>query len=89
MFVVGMLLAGLLLRNVPYVTDAIFIATEWSAALRNIALSIILTRAGLGLDPHVSMHARMHKGLVIKSVQYISLSVCVYVCACVCRHYIV
>ncbi|XP_047241774.1 sodium/hydrogen exchanger 9B2-like [Girardinichthys multiradiatus] len=49
----GMLLAGLLLRNVPYVTDAVFIDTHWSAALRNIALSIILTRAGLGLDPSV------------------------------------
>uniref|UniRef100_A0A3P9DJT6 Sodium/hydrogen exchanger 9B2 n=1 Tax=Maylandia zebra TaxID=106582 RepID=A0A3P9DJT6_9CICH len=48
---VGMLLAGLLLRNVPYITDAIFIDTHWSAALRNIALSIILTRAGLGLNP--------------------------------------
>ncbi|XP_035987068.1 sodium/hydrogen exchanger 9B2 isoform X2 [Fundulus heteroclitus] len=47
----GMLLAGLLLRNVPYVTNAVFINTHWSAALRNIALSIILTRAGLGLDP--------------------------------------
>uniref|UniRef100_A0A8C9XR72 Cation/H+ exchanger transmembrane domain-containing protein n=1 Tax=Sander lucioperca TaxID=283035 RepID=A0A8C9XR72_SANLU len=47
----GMLLAGLLLRNVPYVTDAVYIDTHWSAALRNIALSIILTRAGLGLDP--------------------------------------
>ncbi|XP_024865895.1 sodium/hydrogen exchanger 9B2 [Kryptolebias marmoratus] len=47
----GMLLAGLLLRNVPYVTNAVFIDTHWSAALRNIALSIILTRAGLGLDP--------------------------------------
>ncbi|XP_076581659.1 sodium/hydrogen exchanger 9B2 [Chaetodon auriga] len=47
----GMLMAGLLLRNVPYVTDAVFIDTHWSAALRNIALSIILTRAGLGLDP--------------------------------------
>ncbi|RVE60949.1 hypothetical protein OJAV_G00186000 [Oryzias javanicus] len=47
----GMLLAGLLLRNVPYVTTAVYIDTRWSAALRNIALSIILTRAGLGLDP--------------------------------------
>uniref|UniRef100_A0A3Q3Q8Q9 Cation/H+ exchanger domain-containing protein n=2 Tax=Monopterus albus TaxID=43700 RepID=A0A3Q3Q8Q9_MONAL len=47
----GMLLAGLVLRNVPYVTDAIFIDTHWSAAMRNVALSIILTRAGLGLDP--------------------------------------
>ncbi|KAM4714128.1 sodium/hydrogen exchanger 9B2 [Anableps anableps] len=47
----GMLLAGLLLRNVPYITDAVFISPHWSAALRNVALSIILTRAGLGLDP--------------------------------------
>ncbi|KAL0970532.1 hypothetical protein UPYG_G00243360 [Umbra pygmaea] len=47
----GMLLAGLLLRNVPYVTDAVQIDQAWSAALRNIALAIILTRAGLGLDP--------------------------------------
>ncbi|KAM6960303.1 sodium/hydrogen exchanger 9B2 [Tautogolabrus adspersus] len=47
----GMLLAGLLLRNVPYITEAVFIDTHWSSALRNIALSIILTRAGLGLNP--------------------------------------
>ncbi|XP_029943281.1 sodium/hydrogen exchanger 9B2 [Salarias fasciatus] len=47
----GMLLAGLLLRNVPYIAEAVYIDTHWSAALRNIALSIILTRAGLGLDP--------------------------------------
>ncbi|XP_065808351.1 sodium/hydrogen exchanger 9B2-like [Labrus bergylta] len=47
----GMLLAGLLLRNVPYITNAVLIDTHWSSALRNIALSIILTRAGLGLNP--------------------------------------
>ncbi|KAJ8008597.1 hypothetical protein DPEC_G00106540 [Dallia pectoralis] len=47
----GMLTAGLLLRNVPYVTDAVHIELAWSVALRNIALAIILTRAGLGLDP--------------------------------------
>ncbi|KAJ8269651.1 hypothetical protein COCON_G00122580 [Conger conger] len=46
----GMLLAGLVLRNVPYITDAVYIDQAWSSALRNIALAIILTRAGLGLD---------------------------------------
>ena len=51
--VTGMLLAGLVLRNVPYVTDAVYIDQTWSAALRNIALAIILTCAGLGLDPTV------------------------------------
>ncbi|XP_061768931.1 sodium/hydrogen exchanger 9B2 isoform X1 [Nerophis ophidion] len=47
----GMLLAGLVLRNVPYVTDAVAVDAAWSAALRNMALSVILARAGLGLDP--------------------------------------
>ncbi|XP_018414479.1 PREDICTED: mitochondrial sodium/hydrogen exchanger 9B2 [Nanorana parkeri] len=47
----GMLLAGFLLRNIPVITDQVKIDYKWSAALRNIALAIILTRAGLGLDP--------------------------------------
>uniref|UniRef100_A0A8V0YYT9 Solute carrier family 9 member B2 n=1 Tax=Gallus gallus TaxID=9031 RepID=A0A8V0YYT9_CHICK len=47
----GMLLAGFLIRNTPFVSDIVQINLRWSAALRNIALSIILTRAGLGLDP--------------------------------------
>ncbi|MFT7807664.1 mitochondrial sodium/hydrogen exchanger 9B2-like [Arapaima gigas] len=46
----GMLLAGVLLRNIPVVTDAVFIEPRWSAALRNMALAVILSRAGLGLD---------------------------------------
>ncbi|NXK78646.1 SL9B2 protein, partial [Amazona guildingii] len=47
----GMLLAGFLIRNVWFISDIVQINLQWSAALRNIALSIILTRAGLGLDP--------------------------------------
>ncbi|KAI6070019.1 Sodium/hydrogen exchanger 9B2 isoform X2 [Aix galericulata] len=47
----GMLLAGFLIRNIPFVSDIVQINLGWSRALRNISLSIILTRAGLGLDP--------------------------------------
>ncbi|XP_027492132.1 sodium/hydrogen exchanger 9B2 isoform X2 [Corapipo altera] len=47
----GMLLAGFLIRNTPFISDFVQINLRWSAALRNIALSVILTRAGLGLDP--------------------------------------
>lgn len=46
----GMLLAGVLLRNIPVVTEAVYIDFRWSASLRNGALAVILTRAGLGLD---------------------------------------
>ncbi|XP_053335538.1 sodium/hydrogen exchanger 9B2 [Clarias gariepinus] len=46
----GMLVAGLLLRNIPVVTEAVYINFKWSTSLRNIALAVILTRAGLGLD---------------------------------------
>ncbi|KAL2079382.1 hypothetical protein ACEWY4_025126 [Coilia grayii] len=59
----GMLLAGLVLRNVPYVTDAVFIEQNWSSAMRNIALAIILTRAGLGLNPDA---LRRLKGVCVR-----------------------
>lgn len=49
----GMLLMGVTLRNIPHVTDWVFIDIKWSASLRNVALAIILSRAGLGLDPTV------------------------------------
>lgn len=44
---------GILLKNIPVVTRWVFIDYRWSASLRNIALAIILARAGLGLDPTV------------------------------------
>ncbi|KAM6220964.1 sodium/hydrogen exchanger 9B2 [Rhynchocyon petersi] len=46
----GMLLAGFLIRNIPVVSDNVQIKHKWSSSLRSIALSIILVRAGLGLD---------------------------------------
>ncbi|XP_044768594.1 sodium/hydrogen exchanger 9B2 isoform X3 [Neomonachus schauinslandi] len=46
----GMLLAGFLLRNIPVISDNIQIKHKWSSALRSIALCVILVRAGLGLD---------------------------------------
>lgn len=55
-----MLLAGLLLRNVPYVREAVHVDARWSSAMRNTALGVILTRAGLGLDPGVSAHTHSH-----------------------------
>lgn len=44
---------GFLLRNTPVVTKGVYINHRWSASLRNIALAVILARAGLGLDPTV------------------------------------
>lgn len=46
----GMLLAGFLLANVPGISIAADISNVWSAALRNVALVVILTRGGLSLD---------------------------------------
>ncbi|XP_055589176.1 sodium/hydrogen exchanger 9B2 isoform X1 [Uranotaenia lowii] len=48
---IGMLLVGLLFQNVGWVNlDGEF--TKVTAELRKIALTIILTRAGLEMDPH-------------------------------------
>ncbi len=49
----GMLLAGFILRNIPVVTDAVYIDVRWSGSLRNIALAVILVKAGLELDGKV------------------------------------
>ena len=46
----GMLIAGFLLRNVPGISVAKSINKQWSAHLRNVALVVILLRSGLGLD---------------------------------------
>lgn len=46
----GMLLAGFLLANVPRINIALDISPVWSASLRNVALVVILTRGGLSLD---------------------------------------
>lgn len=47
----GMLLMGFSLRNIPVVNNGVYVDYKWSAALRNIALAVILARAGLGIDP--------------------------------------
>ncbi|KAM5255870.1 sodium/hydrogen exchanger 9B2 [Ctenodactylus gundi] len=46
----GMMIAGFLLRNIPVINENVQIQHTWSSSLRSIALSIILIRAGLGLD---------------------------------------
>uniref|UniRef100_A0A4X1UM19 Cation/H+ exchanger transmembrane domain-containing protein n=1 Tax=Sus scrofa TaxID=9823 RepID=A0A4X1UM19_PIG len=47
----GMLLAGFTIRNVPYLSDRVWISNTVSSTLRSTALTIVLVRAGLGLDP--------------------------------------
>ncbi|XP_075854720.1 sodium/hydrogen exchanger 9B1-like isoform X2 [Microcebus murinus] len=47
----GMLLAGFIIRNIPFISDHVRVQTKWSSTLRNTALTVILIRAGLGLDP--------------------------------------
>ena len=44
---------GFVLKNVPGIDFAKDIDPKWSAALRLIALNVIMTRAGIGLDGKV------------------------------------
>lgn len=48
----GMLVTGFLLRNLPVIGDEIGgkVDPRWSSAIRTLALTLILTRAGLGMD---------------------------------------
>ena len=45
----GMIVAGILLRNVPHIDFAKDIQPAWSSTIRNIALVIILIRGGLSM----------------------------------------
>ncbi|XP_076454001.1 sodium/hydrogen exchanger 9B2-like isoform X2 [Babylonia areolata] len=47
----GMLLMGIVLGNVPGIDVGRHIDSAWSSTARNIALTVILLKAGLGLDP--------------------------------------
>lgn len=46
----GMLIAGFLLKNIDRINIADNIKPDWSSSLRQIALAVILLRSGLGLD---------------------------------------
>jgi len=48
-----MLLAGFALRNIPVINVVSAIDSAWSSALRSMALTIILIKAGLELDANV------------------------------------
>ncbi|XP_045648670.1 sodium/hydrogen exchanger 9B1 isoform X2 [Ursus americanus] len=54
----GMLLAGFTVRNVPFLSNYIRVNNMWSSTLRNTALTIILIQAGLGLDPQALKHLK-------------------------------
>lgn len=47
---VGMIIAGFVLRNVPGIDFARHISNTWSSSIRNVALMIVLTRGGLSMD---------------------------------------
>ena len=46
----GMLLVGMLLANVPILKTVGKLDPSWSSVIRSTALAVILIRAGLGLE---------------------------------------
>ena len=47
---VGMIIAGIMLKNVPGIDFARHISNTWSSTIRNIALIVVLLRGGLSMD---------------------------------------
>ena len=47
---VGMLIAGVFLNNVPYIAVTRLINPRWSSIIRSVALVIILIRGGISMD---------------------------------------
>ena len=68
----GMLIAGVVLNNTPYITVTRLINPSWSSMIRSIALTVILTRGGIAMD------ACEYVVFV-----YLSVCVCIHLLACV------
>ena len=47
----GMLISGFCLKNIPGINQVFLLDPLWSSRLRTLALVVILLRAGIGLDP--------------------------------------
>ena len=62
----GMLIAGVVLNNIPYIAVTRLINPNWSSVVRSIALTVILTRGGIAMDAGACM----------------CTYVCMYVCLC-------
>ncbi|XP_050417682.1 sodium/hydrogen exchanger 9B2 [Patella vulgata] len=65
----GMLLVGFCLRNVPKIDVGRDIDKSWASTLRTIALVVILIRAGSGLDPNA-----------LKKVKWMALRLAFFPC---------
>ena len=70
----GMLIAGVILNNIPYIAVTRLINPNWSSVVRSIALTVILTRGGIAMDA----------GACACACMYVCVCVCVCVRACVC-----
>uniref|UniRef100_A0A2I2YI40 Uncharacterized protein n=1 Tax=Gorilla gorilla gorilla TaxID=9595 RepID=A0A2I2YI40_GORGO len=68
-----MLLAGFMIRNVPFINEHVHVPNTWSSILRSIALNIILIRAGLGLDPQVDLQLQIDSVLGAVSLAVVVL----------------
>ncbi|VDP11438.1 unnamed protein product [Onchocerca flexuosa] len=49
--ILGVLLTGIAFKNIPFLNNSLYIDRIWSALFRKAALTVILMRAGMGLDP--------------------------------------
>uniref|UniRef100_A0A915PPR1 Cation/H+ exchanger domain-containing protein n=1 Tax=Setaria digitata TaxID=48799 RepID=A0A915PPR1_9BILA len=49
--IIGVLLTGIAFKNIPFMNNLLYIDRVWSALFRKAALTVILMRAGMGLDP--------------------------------------
>ncbi|VDM25020.1 unnamed protein product [Toxocara canis] len=59
----GVLLCGVALRNIPYTARLLFIDAELNNFLRKTALTIILIRGGIGLDFNA---LKKRKGIIVR-----------------------
>ncbi|VDN25508.1 unnamed protein product [Gongylonema pulchrum] len=76
--IVGVLLCGILFRNIPAISVHIFIDDAISGFLRKAALTVILIRGGIGLDPEALKNCRsaiLRLGIISPIIEAVVITV--------------
>ena len=59
LIIVGVLITGILFQNVPIFKHLLFISEKWNEFFRKAALTVVLIRAGIGINPKEMKHTKV------------------------------
>lgn len=73
-------MTGIAFKNIPFLTQILYIDSDWSKFFRKMALTIVLMRAGMGLDPVALRKTKVHTVMILQKIAFLLLYRIIYSC---------